>query len=142
MLNFIFIFFFKRFRSRLISRSMKDFFLPNFKIVGKELEDVSIAVADNGQSEYKGTTRKRIFPSDINRKHDNRKISVVSECADLYRNHPAITRLRTLACHSIGLFRRRKERILKGIEYWKLSPLSHKLTAIEGSIAKACSGVK
>jgi hypothetical protein len=117
---------------------MKDFLLPNFKIVGKELEDVS-TVAD---TEYKETVRRKRFPSDINTQQDNKRMSVVSECADLYRNHPIIVQLRTLAGHSLGPFCSHQEKLLKGIEYWKMSSLCHKLTAIEGSIAKAWSGVK
>jgi hypothetical protein len=122
---------------------MKELFLPNFKIVGKELQDVSLPVAETTTttsqiSTYKGT-RKPTFPLDINRNHQTKK-PVVSECAELYRNHPTIAKLRKLACSSLGMFCARREKILKGIEYWKLSPLSHKLTAIEGSIRKACSG--
>jgi hypothetical protein len=125
---------------------MKELFLPNFRIVGKELQDNSLPVADtttaSQTSKSKGIRKqKHTFPSDINRNHHHQK-TVVSECAELYRNHPTITKLRKLACSSLGMFCSRREKILKGIEYWKLSPLSHKLTAIEGSIRKACSGVK
>jgi hypothetical protein len=120
---------------------MKELFLPNFKMVGKELQDISLPVAEtttttSQTSTYKGI-RKPSFPSDINRIHQTKK-PVVSECAELYRNHPTIVKLRKLACSSLGMFCSRREKILKGIEYWKMSPLSHKLTAIEGSIRKAC----